>query len=326
MNKRIAFLFMGILPLLGGWGCTPGVPCEPGGDVEEPEWALSFQSGFGGTVQVTDREDRRADIVGREPALDRSDWEADLERGSPFGVAQIFFEDGATSQRDVELITDPNDSENSVMEYRISEPHIPGASQPKARIQLGLNNNEQLFSVRYSVRVRLLEGFEALEAWEREIHWLTLAEFWNNLPGEDHTFRVTLNLNKEENGPLVWNSHAQTQGRDGGPWTDVWEERNEDAPVPIDEWFTLDVLLVEGCEQDGRYEVSITLADGTRHEVMQVRGTTHHPTDPAPDGFGNINPLKLYTSGELVDFVRGEGAALRVLWDDFVLESGQDQL
>ena len=170
--------------------------------------------------------------------------------------------------------------------------------------------------------MRLEEGFAELEDWDEKIHWLTLAEFWNNTVADSFTFRVTLNLNKEGDGPLLWNSHAQTQAIDGGTWTDVWTARNEDAPVPLGEWFTLEIVLREGCEEDGLYRVDLELEDGSRFSVMSVQGSTHHPNDPNPDGMSNINPLKLYTSGDLVNFVRGENRALRILWDDFRFETG----
>ena len=64
-------------------------------------------------------------------------------------------------------------------------------------------------------------------------------------------FRITLNLNKEGYGPLLWNRHAPTQAIDGATWTDVWTARSEDAPVPLGEWFTLEVELREGCEEEG---------------------------------------------------------------------------
>tara|TARA_Y100001968_G_scaffold333390_2_gene395964 strand:+ start:773 stop:1726 length:954 start_codon:yes stop_codon:yes gene_type:complete len=309
--------FIAVLP-----GCSEGPLCLPSGASLEPDYEVRFQSGFGGSVEVIERESRDADIVGNEEGLYLSDWQADLEGGPTFGDGKLFFEAGNRGQRDVNMVDDPADASNRVMQFWIGEPHVPQAPQDKARIQLGIRNNEALRTFRYSVKVRLAEGFSVLEEWGKAIHWLTLAEFWNNAPAEEHTFRVTLNLNKEQDGPLLWNSHAQTQALDGGPWTDVWESRNGTAPVPLDEWFTIEVELREGCAEDGLYRVDLVELDGTRHELMAVRGSTHHPRDPAPDGFRSINPLKLYTSGELVNYVKGEGEALRVLWDDLSIATG----
>jgi len=318
---RIGLIVAAVLP----FGCAAGPPCTPvGGELPEPELQVRFQSGFDGSVEVTDRTSKDASIIGSETGTEHSNWDSDLDGGTPFGSAKIFFEDGDSSQRDARMVEDPEDSANRVMEFWIGEPHVPNLPQPKARIQLGLRDNESLHVFRYSVRVRLAEGFSALESWDKGIHWLTLAEFWNNAPGESHTFRVTLNLNKELDGPLQWNSHAQTQATDGGSWTDVWESRNSMAPVPLDRWFSLEVELREGCAEDGLYRVDLVEDDGTRHEVMSIRGATHHPNDNNPDGFRNINPLKLYTSGELVNFVQSEGHSLRVLWDDFVIETDSE--
>ena len=51
--------------------------------------------------------------------------------------------------------------------------------------------------------------------------------------------------------------------------------------------------------------------------VADVRVSTCHPDHPSPDGFTNLSPLKLYTSGGLLR--RVEQSALQVSWDDFAL-------
>lgn len=41
--------------------------------------------------------------------------------------------------------------------------------------------------------------------------------------------------------------------------------------------------------------------------------------DPAPNGFTGYNPMKLYTSKELVSYVKSQGKTLQIYWDDFKL-------
>ncbi len=53
--------------------------------------------------------------------------------------------------------------------------------------------------------------------------------------------------------------------------------------------------------------------------VFDVHKVTHNSQDKNPDGVTDFNPLKLYTSKELIDFMRNEGKTLQVYWDDFKL-------
>ena len=43
-----------------------------------------------------------------------------------------------------------------------------------------------------------------------------------------------------------------------------------------------------------------------------------HPDNPAPNGFYSFNPMKLYTSGYILDALP-EGRAFEIHWDDFAL-------
>jgi hypothetical protein len=48
-----------------------------------------------------------------------------------------------------------------------------------------------------------------------------------------------------------------------------------------------------------------------------VHNFTHEPDNNAPDGLGHIDSLKIYTSGDRVDYVRNQGGTLQVYWDNF---------
>jgi len=41
--------------------------------------------------------------------------------------------------------------------------------------------------------------------------------------------------------------------------------------------------------------------------------------DTKPDGVTDFNPIKLYTSKPLIDYMRGQGKTLQIYWDDFKL-------
>ena len=55
----------------------------------------------------------------------------------------------------------------------------------------------------------------------------------------------------------------------------------------------------------------------TERNLFDVHNYTHHPSDPSPDGVTSFNPMKLYTSGALINGMSQANAELAVFWDDF---------
>jgi adenine C2-methylase RlmN of 23S rRNA A2503 and tRNA A37 len=47
--------------------------------------------------------------------------------------------------------------------------------------------------------------------------------------------------------------------------------------------------------------------------------TLRNITDSNPDGVTQFNPMKMYTSKELIDYMKAQGKPLQILWDDFKL-------
>lgn len=285
---------------------------------------LLFQSGFEPDVTIVQGDEKSDDIIGVDSSMPApNDWENDLE-ASPIGSFQVYYADGDSSQRSTALIEDPEDPNNQVLEFRLhkaNELHLTSAD--KGRIQFGFNNNEELYALSYSTKMRFQEGFSLLPQHPDAITWLTVAEFWNNIANESFPFRITLNINKEDgiDAPLYWHMHAQNRIAKGD-WNTIWDGGDKTVPVPIQEWFTLHVDLQEGCTETGWFRVRITLEDGTEYTIVDETQITQHPEDPIPDGFGAFNPLKLYTSSQTIDWVRNNGEDLVILWDDFYLYQG----
>ena len=319
---------------------------------------LLFQSGFNASVAVEPSGDAAAWLTGRDQAhgadaaatAAASDWGSDgIDAALGFGrAARIYYEGGTAAQRGAEIATDEADPSNSVLRFWLAEPNVhTGTAAEKGRVQLGVRNDgavplpwigsdepqprnlEQFF---YSVRFRLEGAFELLQGSAAKVTWLTLAEFWNDSPGDEHTFRITFALHKEGAAPgsaLSWHVHAQTQDADpGGKWNTLWERRRAipAAAPPVNEWMTLRVFVDEGRTSSpgfdqGRFVLSIEREGGARVTVADVEGPTCHPDHPHPDGFRNLNPLKLYTSGGLLRAAMRAGRRLQVSWDDFALST-----
>jgi hypothetical protein len=194
----------------------------------------------------------------------------------------------------------------------------------KGRVQLGLNNLEQLHAFRYRTRFRLEGAFDQISDHPSPVTWLTLAEFWNDNSNTAFPFRVTLNVNKDAGvgEPLFFHGHGQSKGPDG-TWSNTFWELESHVTAPVNEWMLLDILLIEGEDADGYVGINVTTGLGSvaeeTHVVADLTGRTKHPSSP-PDGFNTINLFKLYTSGALLDSM-ALGTRLQASWDDFRLET-----
>jgi hypothetical protein len=49
----------------------------------------------------------------------------------------------------------------------------------------------------------------------------------------------------------------------------------------------------------------------------------HHPRDPHPSGLRWINPVKIYCSAGILDFINAKGMTLHLFMDDFLVRKQQ---
>ena len=326
---------------------TAGCPGGTGGGWLD---GLFFASGFEAATTIVDISAAAGDIVGDDASTLLGDWEADLETYDPVGAARIFYEDGTTADREVSLVADPDDPTNQVLLTELRSPAIrlEGAGglplddeiacngdplgSRKGRIQVSLRNNVAFHGVEYEVRLRLGSGFASIAQAGQEIHWLTLAEFWNESPGEpDHTFRVTLGLHKEyaDSDGLYWVLKADEKPTPSSSWVKLWtpggavsarQEAVSTDPVEAGEWIRLRLRMIEGNAETGRAQLFQVEGDGTVRTLIDVQDWTHDPEDTAPDGFQMMQPIKLYTSGGLICGLKAAtGESLEIWWDDFAI-------
>jgi hypothetical protein len=144
-------------------------------------------------------------------------------------------------------------------------------------------------------------------------------EFWNNGSFQPFPFRITLNIQKPDTtvgSNLYFGDHGQTKVTTGH-WDNVWDELDANYTVPTGEWLTLETYFFEGDSSNGRYKVTITDTLNNTHTLFDITDYTHHPQDTSPDGVTNFNPMKLYTSGILIDGMNSVNSELSVFWDDF---------
>lgn len=247
------------------------------------------------------------------------------------GPFRIYYEGGEVTQRLARLVPDEANPQNQILRFSISEPnsvvHWDTGPQRKSRIQGELYGNIELHDFYQSVRLRLSASLAVLRDYPGIINWFTLAEYWNHAgwTDEPYMFRFGFHIHKPDPAPgtdLYFGAGSQHQV-DAKTYVNVWHELNQSVPVPFGQWMTVETHFREGDAQSGRFWAALTPDGGTRTVLFDVHNITHHPDNPAPTGLKQFSPIKLYTSDTLVDWLKAQGHALVVDWDELELWQGR---
>ena len=281
---------------------------------------LIFQSGYGTGVDTIDHDSSSIDLTGADNTLSApNDWKYDLEYHPNMGRFKVQFKGGDETDRLAEIVDDPTDPTNKVLQFWIQEVN----SGNNGRVQGNLYENNDLYNIFYSTRLYIPGDFNLLKEAPFDFKFV-LMEFWNNAnwTDEDYMFRLKVNLGKliDETDSLKLRVSGQIRDVEQDKWgDDIWEYTNSDYVVPIQKWMTIRIYFVEGGACGGRFVMTITPEGEPETTVFNVRNYTHHPEDPSPDGLSHFNPFKLYTDDELVDYMNGVNGMLNLYWDDFEL-------
>ncbi len=283
-----------------------------------------FKSGFERTTVLRQYElngksnQKYADLYGMDQ-ITGYDWQRDLDDNQRIGNFRIYYEFGDTTKSKASIVPDPVNHGNRVLKFQLNAPNVPNSGKPKGRVQAAINGNKNLKAFAFRIRLFISPDIDLFRQYAKDISWFTLMEFWNNEANKDFPFRITLNIQKpdeEVGSPLYFGAHGQTR-ISKGKWQNVWAEVNRGYPLPVGEWLLFESYFQEGDALSGRYKVTVTDARGVKHLLFDISDYTHHPDDPHPDGVTAFNPMKLYTSGVLIDRLANANAELSVFWDDF---------
>ncbi len=296
----------------GGIGTPPTVSIE--------DTVLVFQSGFEGYTRIVPYgESTNDDIVGYDPNLSNSSWN-DLKKDE---IKTVYFNytGGEKSKRYAEIIDDPtNPGNNKVLHFWLGDYWTASENEEKARIQLEFHQINGGYKEFYqSVRVYLTEDFNVLKNYPGNIGWLTISEFWNNEwwdANEKYGFRVTLGIGKATGTGKDLHFIVNAENTN---FIEIWNADNPNVKVPVGKWFTMEYHFKEGNRDTGRFYMAITPDGEEKQVICDVHNFTHNTTDPAPDGVTAYNPLKLYTSKEIVNHMKQQGKVLQIYWDDLKL-------
>lgn len=301
-------------------------PCFDGSIIE-------FLTGFERQAQVISRQASQ-----QAKLIDLSDADACEKKNQTvllqefrLGKANIQFQGGAHKDRRAQIIGEPGAPGNQVLQFWLQRPNVLGSDQLplKGRVQMNVYNNKNVRHVRMSVRMYLHPDFNYVRSYPGKMNWLTISEWWNNAgwTNESFPFRIAVNIIKENPrkfSPLVFKAHAQIKTSDTRTgrkrWNQkIWESVNRGFIIPVGQWVTLEYGFLEGDNQNGHFFLAATVEGGKRTVIFDIGDYTQHPDDPNPDGLSHFNPIKLYTSSKLTEYVRSQGGALQILWDDLQL-------
>lgn len=290
---------------------------------------LIFQTGFEGSSRVV-KESGSNDhgalmeyIDGVDTRVSApNDWRTDWRNVVKNGRMQVQYTGGDSTRRYARVIPEPGNPANNVLQYWLNDSWIASENQQKARIQTNLYGIKGGYTEFYqSVRVFLTEDFKALKTYPGPISWCTISEFWNNewwVKNEPYGFRITLGIGKPRGAANELNFilNAENAGQ-----KEVWraDPTTSNVAVPIGKWFTMEYYFKEGNQTTGRFYLAITPEGQPRQVVYDLINFTHNTFDPAPNGLTGYNPMKLYTSKELINYVKTQGKTLQIYWDDFKL-------
>ncbi len=250
------------------------------------------------------------------------------------GYFDIQYLGGTVEQRSARIIEDPTCPGNHVLHFRAAHANETFTGGAKARVQASLYENRNLTALCSRVRLYLHPDLHVLRDWDEGFDWLTLQEYWFSpgwVPG-GHSFRISLGLQREPGAGrrgLHFNIHGQPGWEDGMPvfpkyagWGfPTWEQVGHELDVPTGVWLDCRTFYRMGNAASGRFVFQVRLADGAWVTVFDVTDWTYNPQSTDPDPLYGWNPMKLYTSSRLVDYVRSRGGVAQVYWDDLELHS-----
>ena len=311
--------------LLSAFAPSVGVPADAAG---LGEGRPVFRSGFEPDSTLIPRGSGvNDDIRGVDHSVPPpNDWANDLEGYPKVGFFNIQYQGGEFEDRYARIIPDPTRDDNHVLHFWMKNPRIPSSSSPtgyKGRIQANVYNNSDLTEVYQRRRLYLHSDMQLLREYPGRFTWLTIEELWlaAGWIGHPYPFRIKVDLSKDTGAgeALHFSVHAQMHDE---RYINIWNQTNRDFEVPIEQWMTLETYYRQGDDQSGRFFFAVTPEGGERKVIFDVAGWTYSPVASTPTPMTDWNPMKMYTSDTLVNYVRESGGVMQLYFDDWEVWDG----
>ena len=264
-----------------------------------------------------------------KPAKKQKDTYDLLEMKLPGGQKTsvgIMYEGGDQKDRYAKIIADPTTkSGNHVFHYWLKNSRVPDQKKGKykGRIQMNLTSVDKttLFQ-RY--RLYLHPDVALYRKYPSTNSWFGLTTMWMGArwQGHEYPFKIGVNIAKASgaNQPLYFVVAGAVS--DGGKvkrgkWKDVWGKVGANFEVPVGEWLNVEIGYKAGNKKNGRFYMAVKREkDDKFTTVIDVTDWTYHPDSPKPVPVTDWQPLKLYSTSKVFDFIRNKGGVAQMYWDD----------
>lgn len=300
---------------------------------------LLFNSGFEGNTVITANQSGDDYISGVDNSVVApNDWSImtmDDNRSPYLGTARVQYEGGTRDIRKAEIVADPVNPNNNVLHFWVTEPNAADFSKTRIQFNIyGSNNGRKpgIMKMYQRVRMYLPEGMATLKDYPDAITWLTIAEFWNNNTWSDapYPFRLSIGMKKGAgHGELHFSLNTEDYDFGTGSFTQIYGEQNPSFDIPFGKWMTIEYYLQDGnltqvgSKNPGYFMMTVTPDGGDRTVIFSKQTATHNTQDPNSDGLTMWNPMKLYTSKQLMNWMKSQGQPLEIYWDDLAIWSGK---
>lgn len=261
-------------------------------------------------------QEKRSLVAAKATDISLFDTYKDRKKGKIFINYETFDTIAAIAQ----VNNAPEKTGKKALHFKINSPNVEkGGNKTKSRIQLDMVKRPGLKSFVSEVSVFLPQSMNELNNYPYPITWLTLQEYWNAPPNDKGTtFRISLGLWKDKTGKLHFGFKAQDYI--DKKFIDIERGDDERLEVPIGRWFLLRTELIEG-DQDSGF-MCISMVDDEVERVlykrkMQTMATAFCEKKHPLQGFTLIQPIKLYTSARLTDWMRDRGYAIEAYFTDW---------
>jgi hypothetical protein len=285
------------------------------------EFAIIFRTGFEPAEAVGTPQDAHESITYRNTAVPPS---SDHVRIPSPATVSISYQGGTARDRYARIVEDPTRPGNHVLHYRLRNATVPAyRSHTKGRIQQNFGfgdhpDGDEVVELYGRQRLRLHPDVALVTDYDLEDDWWLepmIQELWM----EAGRFRSRISIYLAEVRPDKLHPVATLTYRYA--WQDYWETAWAavgDVAIPVGEWVSMEVGWKMGDAESGRFILTVQRAgDAGPVRAIDVTNWTYNPNSSVPISLSRWNPQKLYASDNIAHFVRDNGGALQMYFDDF---------
>jgi hypothetical protein len=175
----------------------------------------------------------------------------------------------------------------------------------------------------FSQRMYLNPDIGYFTEYSSSMTWFTLVEIWNqrveSWDGDSAgSARWGLSLQKASGtgNQLYWRLKSDLMQPAAVNDDRLWTYTNKTIPIPLGQWFTLDIYMKRGEGNDGKMVVKLTIDGGQTQVLFDVANTTQYPGHPEIQ-LKSWQPFKLYLNDVYLDWMRANGKTISAYYNDF---------